>query len=179
MSELSLSFAKAEAKGASVASAVDDAFRAHAAGLYRYIYGKMGHAATAEDLTAQVFLKALRWLQEGRSAESVRGWLYATARTELGDYWREQGRARTLPLADVADMPAGAPTVEPDAEGAPGARERASRLLELLPERERRVLILRYLRGYTAAEVGHALGLSANHVRVLQLRALRRRLRKG
>jgi hypothetical protein len=36
------------------------------------------------------------------------------------------------------------------------------------------VLFLRYLQGYTAAEIGQELGLSAGHVRVLQLRALRR-----
>ncbi|GCE25310.1 hypothetical protein KDA_07940 [Dictyobacter alpinus] len=48
------------------------------------------------------------------------------------------------------------------------------RLLSLLPAREREVLLLRYLQGYTAAEVGRELGLSAGHVRVVQLRALRR-----
>jgi ATP-dependent Clp protease ATP-binding subunit ClpC len=36
------------------------------------------------------------------------------------------------------------------------------------------VLTLRYLQGYSAAEVGELLGMSANYVRVLQFRALRR-----
>jgi FixJ family two-component response regulator len=53
-------------------------------------------------------------------------------------------------------------------------QERVQRLLHVLPARERQVLFLRYLQGYTAAEVGQELGLSAGHVRVLQLRALRR-----
>src|SRR5581483_10673373 len=53
-------------------------------------------------------------------------------------------------------------------------QERIQRLLEGLSERERAILTLRYFQGYSAAEIGHALGLSANHVRVLQLRALRR-----
>jgi RNA polymerase sigma factor (sigma-70 family) len=52
--------------------------------------------------------------------------------------------------------------------------ERALRLLTLLPEREREVLTLRFLRGYNAADIGHALGLSPGNVRVLQFRALRR-----
>jgi DNA-directed RNA polymerase specialized sigma24 family protein len=36
------------------------------------------------------------------------------------------------------------------------------------------VLRLRFLRGYSAAEIGGVLGLTPGHVRVLQLRALRR-----
>ena len=36
------------------------------------------------------------------------------------------------------------------------------------------MLTLRYFQGYSAAEIGQVLGLNAKHVRVLQLRALRR-----
>src|SRR5207237_9716799 len=46
--------------------------------------------------------------------------------------------------------------------------------LDGLPSREREVLTLRYFQGYSAAEIGQTLGLSAKYVRVLQLRALRR-----
>ena len=51
---------------------------------------------------------------------------------------------------------------------------RVQHLLSLLPERDRTVLTLRYLQGYSAAEIARALGTSAGHIRVLQLRALRR-----
>lgn len=54
------------------------------------------------------------------------------------------------------------------------AELRVQRLLGLLPERERRVLEMRYLQGYSAAEIAQALGTNAGHIRVLQLRALRR-----
>ena len=53
-------------------------------------------------------------------------------------------------------------------------RERATAVLAALPAREREVLQLRFLRGYSAAEVASALGLTAGNVRVLQHRALRR-----
>src|SRR5258708_37339733 len=51
---------------------------------------------------------------------------------------------------------------------------RIQRLLDGLSSRERDILTLRYFQGYNAAEIGQVLGLSAKHVRVLQLRALRR-----
>jgi transcriptional regulator len=51
---------------------------------------------------------------------------------------------------------------------------RVQHLLSLLPERDRTILTLRYLQGYSASEIAKALGTSTSHIRVLQLRALRR-----
>src|SRR5919197_1628326 len=68
------------------------AFQENAAALYRFIYAKVGNRAAAEDLTGEVFLKATRWLAEDRSADSIRLWLYTTARSAIADYWREQSR---------------------------------------------------------------------------------------
>ena len=147
------------------------AFRENAARIYRFIYAKVGNRAAAEDLTSEVFLKATRWLAQDRSAESIRSWLYTVARGTIADYWRQQSRQPTVPLED------------PDAVlfcGTEGpqevrrTRERAWRILEALPEREREVLRLRFLHGYTAPEIGQALGLTPGNVRILQMRALRR-----
>ena len=147
------------------------AFRENATKIYRFIYAKVGNREAAEDLTGEVFLKATRWLAQDRSAESIRSWLYSVARGTIADYWRAQSRQPTVPLED------------PDAVlfcGREGpqevrrTRERARRILDALPEREREVLRLRFLHGYSAGEIGRELGLTADHVRVLQLRALRR-----
>ena len=146
------------------------AFQENAARIYRFIYAKVGNREAAEDLTSEVFLKATRWLAQDRSADSIRSWLYTVARSTIADYWREQSQHPTVPLEN------------PDAvlfcgreapEEVRRTRERAWRILEALPEREREVLRLRFLHGYTAVEIGQALGLTPGNVRVLQLRALR------
>ena len=146
-------------------------FRENASRIYRFIYAKVGNREAAEDLTSQVFLKAVRWLAQDRSADSIRSWLYTVARCTVADYWREQSQHPTVPLDD------------PDAvlfcgrEGPEEVRrtgERARRILDALPERQRDVLRLRFLHGYSAGEIGRELGLTPDHVRVLQLRALRR-----
>jgi RNA polymerase sigma-70 factor (ECF subfamily) len=158
---------------ASVAAdpALGSTFRENAAKIYRFIYAKVGNREAAEDLTSQVFLKAVRWLAQDRSADSIRAWLYTVARSTIADYWREQSLHPTVPLE------------EPDAvlycgregpEEVRRTRERAWRILDALPEREREVLRLRFLHGYSAGEIGRELGLTPDHVRVLQLRALRR-----
>lgn len=152
-------------------TALGSAFQENAAKIYSFIYAKVGNRETAEDLTSQVFLKATRWLAEDRSADSIRSWLYTTARSTIVDYWREQSRLPSVPLDDYADL-LFCGTDGP--EEVRRTRERAVRILNALPDREREVLRLRFLQGYTAAEIGRALGLAPGNVRVLQLRALRR-----
>src|SRR5881227_1417408 len=71
-------------------------FRENAARIYRFIYAKVGNRAAAEDLTSEVFLKAVRWLAQDRSAESIRAWLYIVARSTIADYWRQQSRQPTV-----------------------------------------------------------------------------------
>jgi len=157
-------------------AASGDAFQENATKIYAFVYAKVGNRAAAEDLTSQVFLKAVRWLAADRSADSIRSWLYATARTAVADYWREQSVQAQVPLAVVENMLF---------QGSDGpaesrrTREWARRVLAALPEREREVLRLRFLKGYSAAEVGQALGLTAGNVRVIQLRALQRAASMG
>ena len=161
----------AHPRAAPADTALGSAFQENVAALYRFIYAKVGNRAAAEDLTGEVFLKATRWLAEDRSADSVRSWLYTVARSAIADYWREQSRHPSLPLADV-DTVLFCGTEGP--QEVRRTRERAWRILEALPERERDVLRLRFLHGYTAPEIGQALGLTPGNVRILQLRALRR-----
>ncbi len=146
-------------------------YRTYAVELQRYIMSKVGERALAEDLTSTVFLKALRWLRADQSSEQVRGWLYATARTTLVDHWQIQSQYEASSLDELEMRFAFSQESESQARQQAAARVR--RLLNLLPARERNVLTLRYLQGYSAAEIAEALGTSAGHIRVLQLRALR------
>lgn len=152
------------------------AFQENAAKIFGFIYAKVGNRAAAEDLTSQVFLKAVRWLAADRSADSIRSWLYATARTAIADYWREQSAWAQVPLEDLEEV------LFLGSDGPAESRrtrEWARRVLAALPEREGEVLRLRFLKGYSAAEVGQALGLTAGNVRVIQVRALRRAASMG
>ena len=152
------------------ATLLETAFRLYAADLYRSILSRVGQVAVAEDLTSTIFLKALRWVEPGRSLESVRGWLYATARTTIADYWYTRHQLEVLPIENAEALQAESST---EHETDVRTRQRVRQLLALLPPQEREILRLRYLHGYSPAEIGQVLGLKAGHVRVLQLRALR------
>src|SRR5215472_4244182 len=112
-------------------------YRMYAADLQRSIYNKVGNLALAEDLTSTVFLKALRWLREDQSLESARGWLYATARTTLADYWQTQSQYETRSLSNLEAQSLSREGAEYiDQQSA----MRVQHLLSLLPERDRSIL---------------------------------------
>jgi RNA polymerase sigma-70 factor (ECF subfamily) len=146
-------------------------YRVYAADLQHFISHKVGDPTVAEDLTSMVFLKALRWLKEDQSTGSVRSWLYATARTTIVDYWQTQSQYEMHSLSGLEEQ---LHFRYVTASANPQVEMRVQHLLSLLPERDRTILTLHYLQGYSAAEIASALGTSAGHIRVLQLRALRR-----
>src|SRR5215469_10928269 len=60
--------------------------------IYRYVYSYVRNQQEAEDLTSQIFLKAVRFLDPGRSMHHCRAWLLQVARTTIADYWRAHYR---------------------------------------------------------------------------------------
>lgn len=137
--------------------------------VYRLMYAKVGNRPDAEDLTAEVFLAALRPLRVSASVAEVRAYLSATARTVLAGHWRRTlGREITRLDADELEAAPTGAAVTPEAEG------RAAAILAELPERYRRILQLRFLESCSLREAAAALGVTVTHAKVLQHRALRR-----
>jgi RNA polymerase sigma-70 factor, ECF subfamily len=143
------------------------AYQTHVTAIYQYIYGRVGNRADAEDLTAQVFVKAINGMRTDVSVPELRSWLYRVAQTTLADHWREYYAEGAGELGeDVAQAPT--PRENPEAV------QRVDSLLATLPESYRRVLELRFLRGYSVRETAQELNLSETNVKVLQFRALNR-----
>src|SRR5438046_8859306 len=65
------------------------AYQTHGTAIYQYIYSRVGNRPDAEDLTAQVFMKAISGMRNDVSVPELRSWLYRVAQTTLADHWRE------------------------------------------------------------------------------------------
>lgn len=146
-------------------------YRAYVQPLYGFIYQKVGNREAAEDITGDVFMKALTHLDLARGERSAVAWLYQVARHAVADYWRAGAGTRVTMLEEERLTRQGRPL--PDWARQAQAAAHARAVLDGLPDRYRAVLSYRLLEGLTVAETARRMGLSDANVKVLQHRALK------
>lgn len=172
---------------AAARAAGEDAFLQLVAPLRKEVqahcYRMVGSLQDAEDLVQETLLRAWRSLDHFEGRSSLRSWLYRIATNACLDLLEKRPR-RSLPSMErpAADpsAPIEPPIEEPiwlepypdDALGEPALGPEAKyslrqsialaflTALQILPPRQRAVLILREVLGWSAAEVGEALELS-------------------
>jgi len=143
--------------------------------IYRYVYSKVGVREEAEDLTAQIFMKAARDIDVARGPHSMQKWLFQVAQTTVADYWRRYYRTPVSSLDALLESGWEGPVeTEPIASLSTTPTERVHALLRLLPDHHREVLTCRFLLHLSIKETALALNLTEANVKVLQFRALKR-----
>ncbi len=143
--------------------------------IYRYVYSKVGNREEAEDLTSQIFIKAVRGVNTERGLLSMQKWLFQVARTTIADYWRVHYRISVSSLEALLETGWEGPSeTEEFATIRNNPDERVQYLLHALPERYAEVLTCRFLLNFTIRETAEKMGLTEANVKVLQFRALKR-----
>jgi RNA polymerase sigma factor (sigma-70 family) len=151
----------------------DSVYRDNVTWVYRQMYRKVGNQPDAEDLTAEVFMTALRPMRTSATVPEVRKYLQMTSRTVLAAYWKDRmGRQITSIGDNYEDIGNGAEATEPEQTGS-DAPETVRRLLSRLPDNYRRILELRFLQASSVREAANQMGVSVANAKVLQHRALR------
>lgn len=142
--------------------------------IYRYIYSKVGNREEAEDLTSQVFIKAVRRVDPRKGSQSMQKWLFQVTRTTIADYWRVHYRIATSSLDALLEAGWEGPSEQgPDTISSSPA-DHVHRILATLPERYREVLTCRFLHNLSIRDTAAKMGLNEANVKVLQFRALKR-----
>jgi RNA polymerase sigma-70 factor, ECF subfamily len=146
----------------------DALYELHFERVYAFIAGRVHDRATAEDLTSEVFYKALANLKnfEWRGVPFV-AWLLRIAGNAVID--RSQRASREHPVAD--DPPD--PSAKPDMRVIEH-RARLFQLVQRLPEMQRRVVQERFVDQRSIREIAERLGKSEGAIKQLQLRAIER-----
>lgn len=142
--------------------------------IYRYVYSKVGNREEAEDLTSQIFMKAVRGVDTERGSLSVQKWLFQVARTTIADYWRAHYRVSTSSLEELLEAGWEGPAEEEAIAISSRPAERVQRILRALPEHYREVLTCRFLLNLSIHDTALRMGLTEANVKVLQFRALKR-----
>src|SRR6476659_2600318 len=144
----------------------------------RYCRARVGaterSGLSADDVAQEVCLAAItalpRYKDQGRP---FLAFVYGIAAHKVADAHRAAARHRAEPTAVVPapfSMDAGPEQMAIEGESA----ERMNKLLTILPEKQREILILRVVVGMSAEETAEAVGSTPGAVRVAQHRALAR-----
>jgi RNA polymerase sigma-70 factor (ECF subfamily) len=144
----------------------------------RYCRARVGaterSGLSADDVAQEVCLAAItalpRYKDQGRP---FLAFVYGIAAHKVADAHRAAARNRADPTEIVPErysLDAGPEQMALDSESA----ERMNKLLSVLPEKQREIVILRVVVGMSAEETAEAIGSTAGAVRVAQHRALAR-----
>ncbi|WP_033542051.1 RNA polymerase sigma factor [Planococcus sp. CAU13] len=152
---------------------LENLFKLYSRPLYYYLWKMSGSAHAAEDLTQETFVRATISLHT-YEGEEARAWLFKVARNIYIDEWRKRKRRQANPLLKLfySNEELISPYGLPEDEML--KQERICDLNELLgflPEHYRTILYLREAEQFSYAEIGEAMDLSEDQVKVNLYRA--------
>lgn len=149
--------------------------------VYMLIFNAVPHRPEAEDLTQEVFYRALTALNRYQdTGRPFRAYLATIARNLIRDRWR-RSLPRTAPLDALPEFEGPGPSPE-ELVIADAQLTVFRQALEALPPDYQSVIRLRVVDGRSTAEVAALMDRSTGAIRVLQHRALvllRDQLQKG
>jgi RNA polymerase sigma-70 factor, ECF subfamily len=161
--------------------AFEELVRRHQHRVFAVAGGILRRREDVEDIAQQVFVKAYFSLKRFDQRAAFSTWLYKITVNECWDLLRKkkvrplvyesdlsEEQARQVVTAGEKENP------EPDISDKLEARERVELLLEGLDERDRLMLILKEVEGFSIQEIAEVLKLNGNTVKVRLFRARRR-----
>ncbi|MEU7031365.1 ECF subfamily RNA polymerase sigma factor, BldN family [Streptomyces sp. NPDC015232] len=141
--------------------------------VYRYIYYRVGGKATAEDLTSETFLRALRRIStftwQGRDFGA---WLVTIARNLVADHFKSSRFRLEVTTGEMLD----ANEVERSPEESVLESLSNAALLDAvrrLNPQQQECVTLRFLQGLSVAETARVMGKNEGAIKTLQYRAVR------
>ena len=152
--------------------AIGDLYDLHYKPVYNYIFYRVSNLQVAEDLSAEVFIRMINklpaYIDRGRP---FLAWLYTIARNIVIDYHRVEGKKEEVLIKeDILEDK----ILNPDQQ----VQDRQTSdcfksALKTLPETQRKLLIYRFINGFSTPKIIQLLNKSDRAVRSLQHRALR------
>lgn len=148
-------------------------FEAYYKRIFNYIYYRVYCHYTTEDLTSNVFEKAMRKMETYVQSKSpFEVWLFAIARNVVNDYFRSQRKNRYFSLDTVMELV----SRKKDPEGIVikgETNDSLSKALNTLNPRERNIVALKFGAGLKNKEIAELLGMSESNVGVVLYRTMK------
>jgi RNA polymerase sigma-70 factor (TIGR02952 family) len=142
--------------------------------VHRYVYHRVGDRATAEDVTSETFVRALRRIDSlSFQGRDVGAWLVTIARNIVLDHVKSSRYRLEVATADMRD----ADRVTEGPEDAVVAHMTNRELLACvrqLGSEQQECIVLRFIHGLSVSETAEIMGKKDGAIKALQHRAVRR-----
>jgi RNA polymerase sigma-70 factor (ECF subfamily) len=141
--------------------------------IYRFAYSRVRDQSLAEDVTSEVFFKALRNIKRYTySGHPFSSWLYQITLNAIADHFRGAA-AKEVELEESASLPSGEPTVVDEVV----RRDRSRRVwsaIDQLPRHQRTAMILKFSEDRKIEEIAVIMGKTSGAVKLLLHRGVER-----
>lgn len=147
-----------------------EAFNDYADALYRHCYFRVSDPERAKDIVSDTFTRTWDYLVKGNKVKDFRPFLYRTLNRLIIDEYRKKKSESLDAILDEHDVPDGA--FEELVDGGKDDIElkidskRIPMLLEQMPEKNREVVVMRYLDGLMPVEISDIIGEPVNTISV-------------
>lgn len=140
--------------------------------IYSYIYYRTGNQHDAEDLTARVFFRALRHVENYKDRGlPLSAWLYRIAHNLVANWHRDNSRRKEVPLDEIILVKQGGELPEivliENEE-----KENLLMVMRRLPADRQQLILLKFVEHLSNAEIGQIMGRSEGAVKSLYHRTL-------
>lgn len=139
--------------------------------IYRFFYWQTNkNLEIAEDLTQDTFIEMAKSIRRFKHEGSFKNWLYTIAKRQLNKWLKRKYDLPQEPLFDNLSCPE--KIIDPEHQQQ--VIEKVDKLLAQLSERERSIIIFRYLKNYSVKETAQKFNISINNVKVIAYRAIQK-----
>jgi RNA polymerase sigma-70 factor (ECF subfamily) len=135
--------------------------------IFALAFRMTGQEATARDCTQLAFIRLFDKLESFRGESALTTWAHAVAVSVILQWRRStrHARAREVELDSAADV------AEASSSYADAVSDTIRRAIDGLAEKQRVIVVMHDIEGYTHEEIGAALGIAAGASKVRLMRA--------
>ena len=142
--------------------------------VHRYAYHRVGDRATAEDVTSETFVRALRRIDSlSFQGRDVGAWLVTIARNIIRDQVKSSRYRLEVTTADMRDADRATDGPE-DAVVQHLTNKQLLECVQQLGSEQQECIVLRFLHGLSVSETAEIMGKKDGAIKALQHRAVRR-----
>jgi RNA polymerase sigma-70 factor, ECF subfamily len=140
--------------------------------IYNYVYYRTGNQHDAEDLTARVFFRAIRSINNYQDRGlPISAWLYRIAHNLVANWHRDKSRRPEILLDDGLSMIPASEHPETTLMQVE-ENERLLKIIRKLPPERQQLLILKFIDHLSNAEIGQIMGRTEGAIKSLYHRTL-------